>query len=104
MVAQVFFIHFVDTAIVSLHVIYLKVTNTNITMNDFCLNLFLNLVSNTLLEKRATQNVSTISPVELKKIKCVYQMLKLLNGFDLYVIFRCVWETKNCLALFTIHH
>lgn len=37
--------------------------------NDFCQDIFKNLVSKTLNEKRATQNMLKISPVELKKNK-----------------------------------
>lgn len=62
------FFNFLDTAINS-HVMYKRATNTNITMKDFRRNISKNLVSKTLVEKRATQNMSKKSPVELKKNK-----------------------------------
>ncbi|KAE9521818.1 hypothetical protein AGLY_017789 [Aphis glycines] len=63
------FFHFIDTAIVNSHVIYKQTTNTNITMKDFRREISRSLVSKTLVEKRAVQNKSKISPVELKKNK-----------------------------------
>lgn len=63
------FFHFIDTAIVNSHVIYKQTTNTNITMKDFRREISRSLVSKTLVEKRAAQNKTKISPVELKKNK-----------------------------------
>lgn len=72
------FFHFIDTAIVNSHVIYKQTTETNITMKDFRRKISRSLVSKTLVEKRAAQNKSKISPVELKKNKpCVPNTIRL---------------------------
>ena len=72
------FFHFVDTAVVNSHVIYKKTTNKNITMKDFRREISKNLVAKTLVEKRASQNISKMSPIELKKNKpCVPSTIRL---------------------------
>lgn len=63
------FFHFIDAAVVNSHVIYKRATNTNITMKDFRREISKHLVSKTLVEKRASQNILKRSPVELKNNK-----------------------------------